>query len=222
MSGSLVSTRSTPGTTGPDPSSFPLKGLRCWVQSPRFRSRFSFAGYPGRRAGRRARPSEVDSPWWGTAHHTEADGSDIEQRPSMTIRDSRAPSGRRRILAGYGLAMLALLSMGCAGPGGRGGLPSASVPSPATAGASAAASDLSSAIGLAIAEERNARATYHNMIARFGAVAPFRQIAESEANHTAALERLAGAHGIPLPTTSGSGAAAPGNLREACQIGRRR
>lgn len=55
------------------------------------------------------------------------------------------------------------------------------------------------ALGLALADERDAKASYAAILARFGPVRPFVNIVEAEARHEAALLVIYARYGVPVP-----------------------
>jgi hypothetical protein len=106
---------------------------------------------------------------------------------------------------------------GATGSGaGRG--TTASTTSSAPSGSTGAA-DLTSILQRAVSEERHAEATYRNVIASLGQVRPFTNIANSEAQHVAALERLAAAHDVDISAVTPAGEVSPVTKAAACQLG---
>ena len=76
------------------------------------------------------------------------------------------------------------------------------------------------ALVMAINDEYKARATYQAVLDKFGSVAPFSNIVQSEATHIAALERLFNAYGLPIPPDTYAGhVQAPATLQDAAQTG---
>jgi hypothetical protein len=71
----------------------------------------------------------------------------------------------------------------------------------------------------AIEEEYTARALYESVIATFGDVVPFPEIAASEAMHASALIRQAEKYGVAVPAYSAIDFPAFGTIEEACQAG---
>lgn len=72
----------------------------------------------------------------------------------------------------------------------------------------------------ALQEEANAQALYQSVLDTFGNVAPFNYIARSEAQHLAALERIATKYGVVIPETLTTGDFPSFiTLSEACQAG---
>ena len=71
----------------------------------------------------------------------------------------------------------------------------------------------------AVQEERHAEATYRNVIAALGQILPFTNIADSEAQHVAALVQVAGAHGVDVSDITSSGEPSPTTKRAACALG---
>jgi len=75
------------------------------------------------------------------------------------------------------------------------------------------------ALVMAINDEYKARATYQAVLDKFGSVAPFSNIVQSEATHIAALERLFNAYGLPIPPDMYAGhVQAPATLKDAAQV----
>lgn len=107
---------------------------------------------------------------------------------------------------------------GPGGPGGNGGLYGQS----STGGYAITSLSPAEADGLqqAILEEYGALNLYNSVIAQFGDVYPFTQIARSEQQHVNVLVRQADKYGVQVPANPGL-AAAPGfnTLAEACQAG---
>lgn len=72
----------------------------------------------------------------------------------------------------------------------------------------------------AIQEEYGAQALYQSVLDTFGDVEPFSRIVGSEAQHAAALVRMAEKYGLPVPEfTSTEGLPEFETLAEACQAG---
>jgi hypothetical protein len=72
----------------------------------------------------------------------------------------------------------------------------------------------------AIHDEYKARATYRQVIARFGPVRPFLPILASEQRHIEALCALFRRHGLPVPADDWEQrVTVPGSLQEACRAG---
>lgn len=71
----------------------------------------------------------------------------------------------------------------------------------------------------AILEEYGALNLYRDVIAQFGDVAPFSQIARSEEQHVNMLVRLAEKYGVLPPANPGSTGATFTDLNQACQAG---
>lgn len=82
-----------------------------------------------------------------------------------------------------------------------------------------ATAPLTTALNNALTQERYALATYKNVVAKFGAIPPFSNIIPSEAQHVAIVTALMTAHGVPVPASSTTGAAAPATRTAACQLG---
>ena len=72
----------------------------------------------------------------------------------------------------------------------------------------------------ALDDEYHAWMTYDQVIADFGAVAPFSNIRDAEARHLEALHTLYTLYGLPIPANPWSGKALRyANLQEACEAG---
>lgn len=72
----------------------------------------------------------------------------------------------------------------------------------------------------AIHDEYKARATYRQVIARFGPVRPFLPILASEQRHIDALTGLFLSHGLPIPADDWERrVSVPDSLQEACRAG---
>jgi hypothetical protein len=72
----------------------------------------------------------------------------------------------------------------------------------------------------AMEEEATAQALYQSVLDSFGNVAPFNYIVKSEAQHLAALERMATKYGVAIPETLTTGSIPSfDTLSEACQAG---
>lgn len=116
--------------------------------------------------------------------------------------------------------LLGALTAGCGqGPSDERGVGSEpAAPAPAAAG-QPPTPELPAILTRAIEEERGAKASYDKVIAAIGPVAPFPAIAGSEAQHIAALEAVATARGIALPSGSAEGQEPPATRAEACATG---
>ena len=80
--------------------------------------------------------------------------------------------------------------------------------------------DEQSALQEAILEEYGALNLYNQVIAQFGSVYPFAQIARSEQMHVSALVRQAEKYGLTVPENPGlTSAPAFASVTEACQAG---
>jgi hypothetical protein len=80
--------------------------------------------------------------------------------------------------------------------------------------------ETSAALVMAINDEYRAGATYQAVLDKFGPVAPFSNIVQSEATHIAALERLFNTYGLPIPSDTYAGnVQAPATLEDAAQTG---
>ncbi len=75
------------------------------------------------------------------------------------------------------------------------------------------------AITAALTQERVAAATYANVIARLGKIAPFTNVLASEQEHIATLEALARTYAVSLPAGPFIGEAAPATRVESCRLG---
>ena len=69
--------------------------------------------------------------------------------------------------------------------------------------------DLGAILVRALTEEHAAQASYDAVVATLGEVAPFDRIATAEAQHVAALERVARAHGVDVATVTAPGSPSP-------------
>jgi hypothetical protein len=77
-----------------------------------------------------------------------------------------------------------------------------------------------SALHDALDDEYRAWATYDQVIADFGEVAPFANIRDAEARHVEALSALFRTYGLPIPENTWPGKVPRfGSLREACEAG---
>ncbi len=74
------------------------------------------------------------------------------------------------------------------------------------------------ALTAGLADEINAYAAYGQVIAQFGAVAPFSRIQQAEASHIAALEVAFTRYGLPVPEIAPSVTMSAGSLAEACAL----
>lgn len=108
-------------------------------------------------------------------------------------------------------------STGTTSTGGQTGTTS-SAGSGSTA-ASSPTTTLAGAIAAAYTMEQLAHATYEAVIARIGAVAPFTNVAASEAQHIATVARLAQEHAVTLPAGPFTAPAVPSTRTAACQLG---
>lgn len=140
------------------------------------------------------------------------------------VRGRRAHPGRR-VLAAVGVVVV--LGGACSAGGGESATPvtTATAPAPASIGGGSsvtsvpAAADLASVLERAWREEQHALATYQNVIDALGPVRPFTNIVRSEAQHVAALERVAAANGITLPAAAVAGEPAPASVTASCDLG---
>lgn len=86
-----------------------------------------------------------------------------------------------------------------------------------TGGASDAA--LVTALTQASTLERTALATYQGVITALGPITPFTNVVTSEQQHVNAVNQIATAHGVTLPTAAVTPAPAPSTKTAACQLG---
>lgn len=109
-------------------------------------------------------------------------------------------------------------SVSTTAPPGTTTAPTASTTAPggATTPASGA---VTAALGTAMTTEGQAKATYDNVIAQFGAVAPFSTVSSAEAQHIDTLQALAQRYGVTLPAGPFTGQPAPTTFTAACQLG---
>ena len=94
--------------------------------------------------------------------------------------------------------------------------------SPTQAGTAAASADaaIKAALLEAINEEYKAHATYQAVIDKFGQVAPFVNIVNSEQSHIDAWKTLLTKYGIAIPSDPFLGkVTAPASVSEACKVG---
>ena len=82
-----------------------------------------------------------------------------------------------------------------------------------------ATTNVATALNNALSQERYALATYKNVVAKLGAVPPFSNIIQSETQHVGAISALMTSHGVPVPTSTATGAVAPATRIAACQLG---
>jgi hypothetical protein len=71
----------------------------------------------------------------------------------------------------------------------------------------------------AVTEERHVLATYQNVVARLGGMAPFTNVAASEQTHVDALVGVANAHGVDVSQAASTGDASPATRPAACRLG---
>ena len=88
-----------------------------------------------------------------------------------------------------------------------------------TTGAPTASTTVVASLGTAYTAEQQAKATYDNVIARFGPVRPFTTVRSAEVDHIDTLQGLAQRYGVTLPAGPFNGAPSPATLTEACQLG---
>lgn len=87
------------------------------------------------------------------------------------------------------------------------------------AGTTPASGSVATALTTALTIEHEAKATYDNVIARFGAVRPFSTISSAEAQQIDSLDTLAQRYGVTVPAGPFAGQPSPTTLAEACQLG---
>lgn len=98
--------------------------------------------------------------------------------------------------------------------------PPVSVPGSAvTPGTSTASGTVSTSLATAFTAEQQARATYDNVIARFGAIRPFATVTAAETAHVDALQGLAQRYNVTLPTGPFTGQPSPATISDACDLG---
>ncbi len=117
-----------------------------------------------------------------------------------------------KILASLAIALIALTSFAM----------SASAQGPAAPAIPATTLDYPTTLALetALKDEYHAYAFYSAVIAKFGPVAPFTNILNSEASHIQALQTLMTRYGVPIPANPYTGnIQAPATLTEALQAG---
>ena len=78
---------------------------------------------------------------------------------------------------------------------------------------------LTAVLERAMREERHAEATYANVVARLGSVAPFALIVVAEQRHVATLSQVASAHGVDTSGITSTGEPSPATLADACALG---
>lgn len=78
---------------------------------------------------------------------------------------------------------------------------------------------LSELLARALTQDQSAKASYDNVIAKFGQVPPFSQLAKALAENVSALDAVAQAHGITITGDPVLGSPAAPNLALACQVG---
>ena len=155
--------------------------------------------------------------------------STVNASPSAALLPSRSrrrsiATARRIPKALLVALLLGGLASGCAqNSEPTGSSPAAATPPAATTPSAVvtptASADLTAVLTRAIEEERDAKATYDNVVAAFGQIPPFSQIARAEAQHIAELEAVAAAHQVALPATASPGRPAPPTRAAACAAG---
>jgi len=126
-------------------------------------------------------------------------------------------------LAPVGTVAAAAIERG--GPGGNGngqGVSRGNTVAPRGSGVALTplSTDEQSGLQEAILEEYGALNLYNQVIAQFGSVYPFAQIARSEQMHVSALARQAEKYGVTVPENPGlTSAPAFASVTEACQAG---
>jgi hypothetical protein len=83
----------------------------------------------------------------------------------------------------------------------------------------AAAADVDGILVRALTHEHQTKATYDDVVARLGDVAPFSAVAPAEAQHIAELEAVARARGVDVSGITATASPAASTLAEACQVG---
>jgi len=135
--------------------------------------------------------------------------------------------GSGRVMAGAAAGALVVVLAACGGgtastttsAGGAGSTVQASPSTSGTPSSTAAASPVSSALATAYQSERDAQATYANVLARLGQIQPFVNVHESEGQHVLAIETVARSAGVTLPTTAATGQPSPSTKAAACRLG---
>ncbi|MGY1704832.1 hypothetical protein ACI79C_09675 [Geodermatophilus sp. SYSU D00697] len=109
---------------------------------------------------------------------------------------------------------------GTAEDAGDASLPAATEPSPTPRDTpTATAADVEDVLVRALTREHEAKATYDNVVAALGDVAPFSAVAPAQAQHIAELEQVARSRGVDVTGIAVVGAPAPSTLPEACRTG---
>lgn len=110
-------------------------------------------------------------------------------------------------------------SVSTTAPPGTTTAPTASTTAPTASTTAPVSGAVATALGTAMTTEGQAKATYDNVIAQFGAVAPFSTVSSAEAQHMDTLQALAQRYGVTLPTGPFTGQPAPTTFTAACQLG---
>ncbi len=105
------------------------------------------------------------------------------------------------------------------GPTATAGPGSSSTSSSTPAVSLPASQALATALTEALTAEHQAEATYSNMIATLGSVAPFTNVRDAETQHVTTLEALATTYGVTPPAGPFAGQASPSTRTAACQLG---
>ena len=142
--------------------------------------------------------------------------------PLDQVRPKTTRSGRPiRRLGLAAVAAVALLLTACSA-GSEATAPATTATASTVATATTAVpggTDLAAVLDRAWREEQHALATYQNVIDALGPVRPFTNIVRSEAQHVAALEQVALANGVTLPSAVVAGEPAPGTVTASCDLG---
>lgn len=133
------------------------------------------------------------------------------QKIDCSEQGSSCRFGWRKLLVGAGVAVLTLECLF---------LPLASVTNAQSPANLSLDRRTKRAMIVAMEDEYAARALYAAVIAKFGAVAPFSNIVQSEGKHIEHLSRLFQRYGVPLPVDRFAGrVSTPQTLQAACQAG---
>lgn len=99
-------------------------------------------------------------------------------------------------------------------------LPSTSATSaPSGTATAATAAALAAPLATAATAEGDALTTYQAVVAKFGAIAPFTNIASSEQQHLSAVQTVAGHYGLTVPSGPFTASPVPSTKTAACQLG---
>jgi len=137
------------------------------------------------------------------------------------MKRMKKKTGNPNVIFNYGskissilFLVLLLLSAGCDNgndDGTAGGSGGSTIDNGAT--------DLSYYLTAAINDEYRARDTYLAVIGKFGRVRPFTNIVNSEEQHISWLVSLFKTYGLPVPSDTVGGLAAPDTLGSSCSVG---